>query len=76
MEDKKESLEEKAKRLLKLQVMKKPREMLITFDFQSFEEDIPALNYLVREGYAVEVGELVKDFHYEATPKGKEWALS
>ena len=75
VEEVKESLEKRSKELLKLQVMKKFKERPITFSIQDFGEDIPALNYLFGEGYTLEKGFTVKEFHYEITPYGIKWAL-
>jgi hypothetical protein len=75
MENIKESLEERAKKILKSEIMKNPEGIRIKFTIGDAKEDIPALNYLVSEGYTLEKGFTAKEFHYEATPYGKRWAL-
>jgi hypothetical protein len=75
MEEKKESLEERAKKFIKLIIAKEPEKLRLTFYIEDFEEDIPALNYLVEQGYSLEKGFTAGEFHYELTPYGKKWAL-
>jgi hypothetical protein len=76
MEGEKESFEEKAKRLLKLKITEESGQTFLILNFQSLGEDIPVINYLVKEGCILEKGKTVEEFHYKLTPYGRKWAKS
>jgi hypothetical protein len=75
MKDNKESLEERAKEFFKSNA---------DFNFgglnpaevDNLYEYLPEINYLVKNGYAKEVGDTVKTFRYASTVEGRKWAKS
>jgi len=64
-------LEEKSRELLKAKYVK--GKGLYLSDICSLENYILVINYLTKNHYLVEVGNTVKDFHYELTFDGKLW---
>lgn len=76
MEEDKAALEERAKVLLKEEIEKQSGILLIHFKIEHLENDVPALNFMEKEGYLLARGEAVREFFYEITPYGRKWALS
>jgi len=75
MEDRKD-LEEKSRVLLKDEIEKQHGILLVHFKIEHLENDVPALNFMEKEGYILARGEAVREFFYEVTPYGRKWALS
>jgi hypothetical protein len=77
MEDKKESLEERAKRLLKSKITGNYKEIgYDPLDIENLKENVEVIDYLVEKRYIIERGDTVKSFVYIPTPDGRKWALS
>lgn len=74
-EDRK-NLEERSKVLFKKEIEKQPEAVLVHFKIEHLENDVPALNFMEKEGYVLARGEAVREFFYEITPYGKKWAES
>ena len=68
-------LEKRGRMLLKEEVMKQPENLRAYFKIEHLENDIPALNFMEKEGYILARGEAVREFFYEITPYGRKWAL-
>ncbi|MCX6749856.1 MAG: hypothetical protein NTZ83_00180 [Candidatus Pacearchaeota archaeon] len=77
MEDNKESLEERAKRLLKSKITGNYKKIgYDPLDIKNLKENPNEIDYLVEKRYIIERGDTVGSFCYIPTPVGRKWALS
>jgi hypothetical protein len=72
MEEDGKSLEDLAKKLFNRSKVK--IRGLYLADIDNLYEYLHAINYALLKNYIIEAGEFVKDFHYQLTPEGNEWA--
>lgn len=72
MEESEKSPEKKAKKFLESKVILGEKNINHII-YPQHKEDIPLLNYLVENGYLLERGNTIKQFHYLLTLKGKAW---
>lgn len=72
MKKNKNILEKEAKKFLESRFISGRKKVNNINIYPSDKKYIPLLNYLAENGYIVEKGESVKDFHYLLTQKGKE----